>query len=462
MLHHPLKFSQHCSLLKPLLAPSNAAHRTVSIKAEPKFGLKTNIVLIDGTRTPFLQSGTDFKNLMPHDLGRHALKGLLHRTHIPKNMIDYVIYGSVIQEVKTANVAKEAALGAGIPDSVPCHTVTMACISSNQAITSGLGLMATGQAEIIVAGGTETMSDVPIRVGRPMRKVLLELNKAKSFGKRASLAFDALRKIGLELPGITEFSTDEIMGHSGDRLASAFGITRRQQDEYALRSHSLAQKAQDNNDLSDVISVMVPGINYPVDKDNGIRVSTLDKLSKLKPAFIKPYGTVTPANSSYLTDGASAMLIMTEQKALSMGLKPKAYIRDFCYAAQDPKDQLLLGPTYATSKLFKKTGLNVNDIDVYEVHEAFAGQILANLTAMNSDYFATNYLNGNKVGQIPMDKFNLWGGSLSLGHPFGATGCRLTITAANRLMKEDGKYALIAACAAGGHGHAMVLERYPN
>eukprot|EP00800_Vazella_pourtalesii_P004804 TRINITY_DN1555_c2_g1_i3.p1 TRINITY_DN1555_c2_g1~~TRINITY_DN1555_c2_g1_i3.p1 ORF type:complete len:279 (-),score=62.42 TRINITY_DN1555_c2_g1_i3:433-1269(-) len=277
-----------------------------------------------------------------------------------------------------------------------------------------------------------------------------------------SLGFAALGKIGLELPGITEFSTSETMGHSGDRLAAAFGISRREQDEYALRSHSLAQKAQDEGSLSDVLSIMVPGINRPVDKDNGIRVSSLDKLAQLRPAFVKPHGTVTPANASFLTDGGSAVLMMTEEKALELGYKPKAYLRDFCYAAQDPKDQLLLGPTYATTKLLSRTGLSLKDFDVFELHEAFAGQILANLTAMNSDYFAKNFLAGKKIGELPIDKLNLWGGSLSLGHPFGATGCRLVTTAANRLKKGNGKFALVAACAAGGHGHAMVVERYPN
>jgi len=197
--------------------------------------------------------------------------------------------------------------------------------------------------------------------------------------------------------------------------------------------------------------------------DNGVRVSTLEKLASLKPAFVKPYGTVTAANSSFLTDGAAVVLIMAEEKAKALGLKPKAYLREHIYVSQDPKDQLLLGPAYATPRLLEKAGLTAKDISVFEFHEAFAGQIIANLKALDSDWFAKNYMGRQqKFGAIPLDKFNLWGGSLSIGHPFGATGARLVNTAANRLHKEGGQFALVAACAAGGQGHAIIIEKYPS
>ncbi|KAA0198406.1 hypothetical protein HAZT_HAZT006608 [Hyalella azteca] len=211
------------------------------------------------------------------------------------------------------------------------------------------------------------------------------------------------------------------------------------------------------------LSTRVPGVAKTVTTDNGIRVSTPEQMAKLKPAFIKPHGSVTAANSSYLTDGASACLICTEEKAKQMGWKPKAYLRDFTYVSQDPKDQLLLGPTYATPKVLDQAGLKMSDIDVFEFHEAFAGQILANFKAMDSDYFCTNYLKRKeKPGAPPLEKFNNWGGSVSIGHPFGATGVRLLMHSANRLIKEDGQYALIAACAAGGQGVGMIVERYPG
>uniref|UniRef100_A0AAY4C0C2 Trifunctional enzyme subunit beta, mitochondrial n=1 Tax=Denticeps clupeoides TaxID=299321 RepID=A0AAY4C0C2_9TELE len=411
----------------------HAAAKTKKTLAKPNV---KNIVLVDGVRTPFLLSGTS---------------GLLNRTGVPKEIVDHIIYGIVIQEVKTSNVAREAALGAGFSDKTPAHTVTMACISSNQAMTSAVGLIAAGQCDVVVAGGVEFMSDVPIRHSRKMRKTMLSLNKAKTLGQRLSL-LGSIRMGHLmpELPAVAEFSTAESMGHSADRLAAAFGVTRVEQDEYALRSHRLAKKAQDEGLLSDIISFQVP--------DNGIRPTSMEQMGKLKPAFVKPHGTVTAANSSFLTDGASAVLIMSEEKALALGYKPKAYLRDFVYVSQDPKDQLLLGPTYATPKVLEKSGLTMEDIDVFEFHEAFAGQIVANLKAMDSDWFAQNCMGRkSKVGVPPMEKFNTWGGSLSLGHPFAATGCRLVTTVAHRLQKEGGQYGVVAACAAGGQ---VFLPKY--
>uniref|UniRef100_A0A8C6TI40 Trifunctional enzyme subunit beta, mitochondrial n=1 Tax=Neogobius melanostomus TaxID=47308 RepID=A0A8C6TI40_9GOBI len=422
---------------------------TKSKKSLARSGVK-NIVLVEGVRTPFLMSGTAYADLMPHDLAR---AGLLNKTSIPQDAVDYIIYGTVIQEVKTSNVAREAALGAGFSDKIPAHTVTMACISSNQAMTSGMGLIAAGQCDAVVAGGVEFMSDVPIRHSRKMRKTMLSLNKAKTLGQRLGLIGSIrLAHFSPELPAVAEFSTAETMGHSADRLAAAFGVSRVEQDEFALRSHTLAKKAQDEGLLKDVVPFKVPGRDI-VSKDNGIRPSSKEQLAKLKPAFIKPHGTVTAANSSFLTDGASAVLIMSEEKALAMGFKPKAYL-SFVF---------VLRPTYATPKVLERAGLTMDDIDVFEFHEAFAGQIMANLKAMDSDWFAQTYMGRKaKVGTPPMEKFNLWGGSLSLGHPFGATGCRLATTVAHRLQKEGGQFGLVAACAAGGQGHGMLIEAYPQ
>jgi len=392
------------------------------------------------------------------------LLGLMQRTGLSKELVDYIVFGTVIQEVKTSNIAREAALGAGFSQKTPSHTVTMACISANQAITSCIGLINSGVYDICVAGGVEFMSDVPIRHSRKMRSIMLKANKAKTMGQRLSLLSQIdMKALVPELPAVAEFSTGEVMGHSADRLAAAFNVSRQEQDEFALRSHQFAHDASVKGYLSDIIPFQVPGAAAPVTQDNGIRVSNMEKIAKLKPAFIKPHGTVTAANASYLTDGASACLIMTEEKAKELGLTPKAYLRDFTYVSQDPKDQLLLGPTYATPKVLEKAGLTSKDIDVWEVHEAFAGQILANLKAMDSDWFAQTYLGrSEKVGAPTMDKFNLWGGSLSIGHPFGATGTRLAIHAAHRLIKEDGQYACITACAAGGLGVGMIVERHPD
>ncbi|RDD45855.1 Trifunctional enzyme subunit beta, mitochondrial [Trichoplax sp. H2] len=423
-----------------------------------------NIVLVDAARTPFCMSGTHYKNLMAYDLMRGAMIELVSRTNLPKDALDHVTVGTVVQEAQTSNIAREALLTAGFSDKVPAHTVTMACISANQAITSCMGLIATGQADTTIAGGVEFLSDVPIRLSRGLRQKLMDMAKIKSAGgKITSLASLKLKDIGLEPLGVSEFSSGETMGHSADRLTSAFKVSRNEQDSYSIRSHTLAAKATKEGNLSDLFPFQVPGTTNVVSADNGIRVSTPEQMAKLRPAFVRPYGTVTAANSSFLTDGASAALIMSEEKALELGYKPKAYLRQFVYVSQDPREQLLLGPAYATPAVLKKAGLNLSDIDVFEFHEAFAGQILANLKALDSDWFAQKYMGrSTKVGVPQLEKFNLWGGSLSIGHPFGATGTRLVYHAAERLRKEDGKYALVAACAAGGQGHGIIVERYPS
>jgi len=439
-----------CMLARPL---------STSSPAESK-----RLVLVDGVRTPFLTSGSDYKALMPHDLQRYALTGLVNKTGLDKSLVDYFCMGTVIQEVKTSNIAREAALGAGFSDRIPAHTVTMACISSNQAITTCLGLIEMGVYDVCVAGGVEFMSDVPIRHSRKMRSLMLEANKAKTTGKMLGL----LSKIRMdhlkpELPAIAEFSTGETMGHSADRLAATFGVTRQEQDDFARRSHTLAQAAAEAGNLSDIIPVKTPKGKDFITVDNGIRITPAEKMAKLKPAFIKPHGTVTAANSSFLTDGASACLLMTEDKAKELGFAPKAYFKTFTYVSQDPKDQLLLSPAYVTPVVLKKAGLKLSDVSVLEYHEAFAGQILANLKALESDKFCQDHMGlKEKVGAVDMDKFNKWGGSLSIGHPFGATGVRLAMHASNRMIKEDGQFAMIAACAAGGQGVGMILERHPE
>ncbi|VIO91506.1 Uncharacterized protein BM_BM1745 [Brugia malayi] len=424
-----------------------------------------NIVLVDAVRTPFLQSRTMFKNMMAMDLQRAALLALMDRAKVNIHDVGHIVCGTVIQEYKTSNVAREAALMAGFSKNIPAHTVTLACISSNVAITDVMNMLSAGYCNAGIAGGVELLSDVPIRYNRKVRSAFLSLDKAKKFSDKLT----AIRKIALnffspELPAVAEFTTGETMGHSGDRLAAAFGVSRREQDEFAIRSHMLADRASKENLLSDIVPVFVPGSKpMVVRRDNGIRVSSMEKLSQLKPAFVKSHGTVTAGNSSFLTDGASASLIMTEDYAIKKGYKPKAYLRDFQYVAQDPTDQLLLSPAYAIPKLMDKVGLTLKDIDVFEIHEAFAGQILANLNAMDSDYFCKEMLQRpTKYGRIAEEKLNTWGGSLSLGHPFGATGVRLVSHAVNRLQHEKKHLGIVAACAAGGHGVAMLIENYPK
>lgn len=420
-------------------------------------------VLVDGCRLPFQRAGTGYTDLMAYDMGRMVLKGLLRRTELDPALVDRVVMGCVIQDVETSNVAREAALGAGIPKHVPAFTVTMACISSNQAVTSGVDLIRAGLADRVVAGGTETMSDPPIRVKRSVRKRLFKAQKARNPGDY----LDLLKGLGPadllpEAPSIAEFSTGEVMGESADKLAAMFGVSRRDQDEYALLTHHRAAEAQEDGRLDkELLPAMPPPTFDPITTDNVVRPDTsMEKLEGLSPAFVKPFGTVTAGNSSALTDGASASLLMARDVAEADGYTPIAALHDYTFVAQDPGEELLLGPAYAIPQVLDSAGLTLDDIDVIELHEAFAGQVLAVLEALRSQTFAEESLNRTEpVGDVDMDDLNVRGGSVSLGHPFGATGVRLVTTAANRLHEEDGRWALVAACAAGGQGHAMLIER---
>lgn len=419
-------------------------------------------VLIDGARTPFLRAGTDYFDLMSYQLGAFAIKGVIDRTGIDPNMVDNVIMGTVIHNLKTPNVAREAALTAGIPQRVPCNTVSQACISANQAISSAVELIASGRAQVVIAGGTECTSDTPIVFRKEMRKKLFKAQKLNGFADTLKFIL-SLRPIDFapDRPAVAEFLTGRLMGEDCETLASRFGATREEQDDLAHRSHVLADKATKEGLLAkEIVPVDLPPSFKPISIDNGIRVADRDKLAKLKPAFVKPHGTLTAANSSFLTDGAAAVLLMSEDKAKELGLKPKAYVTDYAFTGQDIKEELLLGPAYAMAKVLKQTGLELSQMDVIELHEAFAGQVVANIKALASDDFAKRNLGRDKaVGQVPMEKLNLWGGSLSIGHPFGATGARIMNTTANRLIAENGRYGILAACAAGAHGHAMILER---
>ncbi|MEQ6119916.1 acetyl-CoA C-acyltransferase [Reichenbachiella sp. MALMAid0571] len=426
--------------------------------------MNRKVVMIEGTRTPFLKSGTDYFDLMSYQLGAMAINGLITKSGIQASVVDRVIMGTVVHNITTPNVARECALTGGIPYTTPAHTVSQACISANAAISGGVDLIRTGQADVIVAGGTDSVSDIPIPFRKEMRKKLFAARSIKTFGQ--TLKFLAsLRPADFKpvVPAIAEFTTDRTMGQDCDLMAARYGITRESQDEFAVRSHKLASEATEKGILQKEITAASFPPNFKnIDQDNTYRGdSTVEKLAKLRPAFDKKNGTLTAANSSFLTDGAAVVLLMSEEKAKELGLTPKVSIKNYVFTGQDPNEELLLGPAYATYQLMQKEGLTINDIDVFEYHEAFAAQILTNLKCLDSDQFAKEKIGvSKKLGEIPLDKFNIHGGSLSLGHPFGATGARLLTTAANRLIREDGNLALIAACAAGAHGHAMLLEHY--
>lgn len=415
------------------------------------------VFFIDGVRTPFQISGTGYKDLNCYQLATLSLNLLSQNFNHINNHVDEVVIGNVIQDSKTSNIARESMLMSNFSKRIPSHTVTMACISSNKAITDGFNNIKIGKSSSVIAGGVETMSDLPIKLSKPLRKKLFESRKWKTLKDQIDgITSIKLKDIGIEVPSITEFSTKETMGYSADKLSLKWGVSRKDQDEFAFRSHILASKAERNNLLTDVGNINVPEL---ITNDNVIKHdSDLDKLSMLKPVFVKGIGTITAGNSSSLTDGASTCLIANQQHIEEFNLNPKTEIIDYIYYGTDPKDELLLGPAYATSKLLEINNMKVSDIDVFEIHEAFSGQVLANLNALNSDSFSDDLKLKTKVGEIPIEKINNWGGSLSLGHPFGATGVRLLTMASNRLKESDGEYGLITACAAGGLGHAMLIK----
>lgn len=421
-------------------------------------------MIVDGCRIPFLRSGTGYRALSSYDLGRLAIKAVLRKTEIEPRKIDSVIMGTVAAKLETSNVARESALAAGVPSAATAFTVSVACISANRAITCGAEAIAAGQADFILAGGTESLTDIPIQYKKSLRMRLMQMNRARGILDYLKL-LRGLRPSDLlpEIPVIAEFSTGRSMGQDCDRLAARIGVSRREQDFFAMRSHQLAARAAAEGLLAQEIEpVRVPPDFTPIVQDNGFRADTsLEQLAELKPAFQRPYGTVTAGNSSFLTDGAAVVLIASEEAALAEGYRPKAIIREYAYSGQDPQEELLLGPAYAVSMLLEKSGLALGDIDVIESHEAFAGQVLANVKCLASDQFAREKLGrSEKVGEVPLEKLNTTGGSLSLGHPFGATGARLVTTATNRLIRENGRYAIVTGCAAGGLGNAILLERY--
>ncbi len=421
------------------------------------------VVLVDGVRTPFCRISTEYADLRSYDLARMALLELKQRNGLDRNRPDQVILGTVISNVATSNVARDAMLGAGFDPSTPAHTVTQACISSNRAITTACDQIATGHAEMAVAGGVEVMSDTPIGFTKAFRKRLMALAKARGAAEMLAV-FKGFRlgELKPQQPAVAEFSTGLTMGEDADRLAAEFGISRQEQDAFALRSHTLAARAWEEGVFDDQVASVTPPPHFRVvSRDNTFRAdTTTEKLAGLKPVFVRPHGTVTAGNASPLTDGASAVLLMSAGQAQRKGYKPLARIVDYVYTGQRPDGELLLGPAYAIPRLLQRQGMALGDIQVFELHEAFAGQVLANLAALESRRFANERLGMDQAaGSIPLEKLNTWGGSLSLGHPFGATGARLLTMAAHRLHREDGQFALIAACAAGGLGSAILIER---
>jgi acetyl-CoA acyltransferase len=418
------------------------------------------VAIVDGCRTPFARSGTDFRKLSAVELGKISVRELVNRTNLSVSEIDHLIYGTVVQSVQEPNIAREVGLGAGIPARVPAFTVSRACASANQAITSAAEQIALGLSDVVVAGGAESLTDIPIMVSDEMRDALVAASKAKSIGDRVK-AFSRIRPSHLKpiAPAIAEPTTGLTMGQSAEKMAQENGISREEQDRWALRSHQLAAAGTADGRLTrEITPVYVDGV--AVTKDNGIREDTsLEKLATLRPAFDKKYGTVTAGNASPLTDGASAVLMMSEEKAAALGYEPLGYIRSYAYASLAPSDQLLQGPVYATPTALRRAGLTMSDIELMDMHEAFAAQVLSNIQWFQSRTIARERLGLEEAIGLPdEDRINVMGGSIAIGHPFGATGGRITITLLNEMKRRGVQFGLLTVCAAGAMGLAMVLE----
>ncbi len=428
----------------------------------PTFGNGRRVAIVAGLRTPFERSGTLFKSLSAQDLGRAVVAELVARTGLEGEEIDTLVFGTVVPSVLAPNIAREVALLPMLPKGIPAFTVSRACTSANQAITDAADQIALGNAHVAIAGGAESLSNVPILHSRGFAHALVGASKAKSVGgKLGALTRIRPRDLIPITPAIAEPSTGETMGQSAEKMAKLNHIPRDEQDQFALRSHRLAAAGtQDGRLTAEMMTYYVPP-NYSdvALDDNGIRPdSTPEALAALKPVFDRKYGTVTAGNSSPLTDGAAAVILMSEEKAKALGHTPLAYIKSYAYAALDPGEQLLQAPVLAAPLALARAGLQLSDIDLVEMHEAFAAQVLSNLRGFESQAWAERAGLTQPLGEVDRSRLNVMGGSISIGHPFGATGARITTTLVNELRRRNGQFGLMTLCAAGGMGFAMVLE----
>jgi acetyl-CoA acyltransferase len=421
------------------------------------------VAIIAGVRTPFAKSGTLLRSLSAIELGKIAVSELVHRTDLDPASIDLLTFGTVLPSVLAPNIAREIALMPLLPKRLDAYSVSRACASANQAITDAADQIALGHAEVAIAGGAESLSNVPILHSRGFSDALVAASKAKTLTQRVQ-AFSKIRaKDFIPItPAIAEPTTGETMGQSAEKMAKLNGVTRQEQDALALASHLNAAKGTvDGRLTAEIVPVMVPPkFEQAMTSDNGIRSdTTAEALAALKPVFDRRYGSVTAGNASPLTDGGAAVLLMSESAAKAAGYQPKAYIRGYAYAALDPGEQLLQAPVLAAPLALKRAGLTLKDMDLIEMHEAFAAQVLSNLRGFESQHWAERAGLSAPLGAVDRSKLNVMGGSVSIGHPFGATGARITTTLVNELARRGGQFGLMTVCAAGGLGFSMVVER---
>ncbi|HDY8198086.1 TPA: acetyl-CoA C-acyltransferase FadI [Vibrio vulnificus] len=431
-------------------------------KQEVKTRQGERVAIVAGLRTPFARQSTEFSQVPAVDLGKMVVSDLLARTDIDPKLIDQVVFGQVVQMPEAPNIAREIVLGTGMNIHTDAYSVTRACTTSFQSAVNVAESIMAGAIDIGIAGGADSSSVLPIGVSKKLAASLLALSKTKTLGQKLKvLSGLGLKDLMPVPPAVAEYSTGLSMGQTAEQMAKTHGITRAEQDALAHRSHTLASQAwRDGKIAGEVMTAFPEPYKKWIAEDNNIRHdSTLEGYAKLRPAFDRQYGSVTAANSTPLTDGAAAVLLMREGRAKELGMEILGYIRGYAFSAIGVESDMLMGPSYATSKVLQNTGLALSDLTLIDMHEAFAAQALANVKMFASDKFAQENLGRSKaMGEIDMDKFNVLGGSIAYGHPFAATGARMMTQTLRELKRRGGGLALNTACAAGGLGAAMILE----
>jgi acetyl-CoA acetyltransferase family protein len=425
--------------------------------------MSRDVVVVDGLRTPYSKAGTELKGLGAADLGRVVIAELLARTGFEPGDLDEVIVGNIAQPPDAVNVARVAALRAGVPDRVPAFTVNRLCGSGLQSIVDAHHMIAAGQAEAIVAGGVESMSNIPLLFSRESQEVFGGIYSARDLGGRVAAA-SRLRprhfkpEIGLAM-GLTDAVCGLNMGETAEVLAKEHGITREEQDAFALRSHQRVTLARAKL-AEEIVPVPIPPkFQDAATKDNGVRENqTMEALAKLKPYFDRRFGTVTAGNSSQITDGGAAVLLMSASAARSRGYAPLGKIRGFAFCALEP-ERMGLGPAVAVPLALKRAGVAWKDVGLVEINEAFAAQVLACARVFPSASWHAKYATGGPIGEIDWERTNVNGGAIALGHPVGSSANRLVTTLLKEMKRRGTPIGVATMCIGGGQGGAVVLEQ---
>jgi acetyl-CoA acetyltransferase family protein len=433
------------------------------------FGGRDNandVVIVAGVRTPFVKAGTLLAGTSAVDLGRIVVREAIERAGVDPGELDEVIVGNIAGPANAANVGRVISLSAKVPLSVPAYTVNRNCASGFESIVDGAYRIRAGDADLIVAAAVESMSGIPLLFGQDAQKIWTKLFRSKGLLAKAS-AVASFRprhfkpKVAL-LMGLTDLISGLNMGETAEVLAREFEIGRDEQDAFALRSHQRAAAAWAEGRMNETVLPvpLPPDYRRAADRDNGIRENqTIEALAKLKPFFDRRHGTVTAGNSSQITDGAAAVVLASARKARAAGLKVLGRVRSWAFAGCDPA-RMGLGPVYATPLALKRAGdLSLNRMDLVELNEAFAAQVLACVKAFGSRRFAERNLNGSFTGPLDPERLNVNGGAIALGHPVGASGGRLVVTLLDEMRRRDASLGLATLCVGGGQGGALVLER---